>query len=95
MTAFAFTATASTDQLAITGHGLNTGDGPGAVRNLSGAAGLAPLANYYIIRVDANNVKLATSSSNALAGTAVDITSNGSGTLEVGIPYRRGTTYVA
>lgn len=93
--AIAFTATASTDQLAATAHGLNTGDGPVAVRGLSGAAPLAPVTNYFAIKIDANTVKLATSAANALAGTAIDITSNGSGTLEYGIPFRRRTTYAA
>ena len=34
--------------------------------------------NYWIIVVDANTLKLATSFANALAGTALDITSAGS-----------------
>lgn len=88
----------ATDQLTIAGHGLVTGDGPAAVRNVDGAlpTGLAAVTDYWVIRVDANTVKLATSSANALAGTAIDITAAGSGThiLEVGIPYRRARTYV-
>lgn len=35
--------------------------------------------NYYIIRVDATTIKLATTYDNALAGIAIDITSQGSG----------------
>lgn len=33
--------------------------------------------DYYVIKVDANTIKLATSSANAIAGTAVDITAQG------------------
>lgn len=41
--------------------------------------GLSLATDYYIIKVDANTIKLATSESNALAGTAVDITALGDG----------------
>lgn len=88
----------ATDQLTIAGHGLLTGDGPAAVRNIPGMpGGLSPLTDVWIIRVDANTIKLATSSANALLGTAINITSNGSGptTLLIGIPYRRARTYAA
>ena len=98
MPAFTFTADAATDQLTIAGHGLLTGDGPVAVRNLGGAlpGALTPVTEYWAIRVDANHIKLATSNPAALAGTAINLTSDGTGTqlLEVGIPYRIATTYV-
>jgi hypothetical protein len=88
----------NTDQLTITGHGLLTGAGPAAVRNVGGVhpTGLAAVTDYWIIRVDDNTIKLADSSANALAGTAINLTGNGSGTniLELGIPYRRARTYV-
>ncbi len=97
MAAFTFTADAGTDLLTITGHGLNTGDGPVAVRNVGGAlpVGLAPVTNYFVIRVGTDTLKLATSSSNAHAGTSIDLTTNGTGTniLEIGIPFRRARTY--
>lgn len=90
---------AGTDQLTIAAHGLNTGDGPGTIYTPNGTipAGLAPVTDVYAIRVDANTIKLATSSANALLGTAIDITSAGSGTLQllVGLPYRRPRTAVA
>lgn len=89
----------TTDQLTIAGHGLVTGDGPAATRNIGGAlpAPLVGVTDYWIIRVDANIIKLATSSANALAGTAINLTTNGTGTstLEIGIPYRRARTYAA
>jgi hypothetical protein len=40
-------------------------------------AGLAALTDYFVILVDANTIKLATSLVNANAGTAVDITDAG------------------
>ena len=99
MPALTITAVDSgTEQLTIVGHGLTTGDGPAAVRNVGGAlpAGLAAVTDYWIIRVDNDTIKLASSSSNALAGTAINLTTNGTGTqiLEIGIPYRRARTYV-
>lgn len=100
MSIFAITAVDNaTDTLEIIGHGLNTGDGQAGIRaKFPGAlpTGYASSAIYWIIRVDADHVKLASSSANALAGTAVAISDDGSGdlVLEVGIPYRRSTTYV-
>ncbi len=99
MPAFTFTADNTNEQLTITAHGLVTGDGPATPRNVGGAlpAPLVALTEYWIIRVDANTIKLATSQANAIAGTAVNLTTNGTGTntLEIGIPYRRARTYAA
>lgn len=89
----------TTDQLTIVGHGLLTGAGPAAIRNVGGAlpAEFAPVTDYWVIVDDADTFRLAASSSDALAGTAIAITDNGSGThiLELGIPYRRARTYAA
>lgn len=41
--------------------------------------GLAAATDYYVIQVDANTYKLATSASNAEAGTAIDLTDGGTG----------------
>ncbi len=86
------------DTLTITAHGLNTGDGPGAMYTPDGTlpAGSSPVTDYWAIRVDANTIKLASSSANAMSGTAVPLTSNGSGTLQflVGLPYRTPRTAV-
>lgn len=94
---FTFTANATTNEITIVGHGHVTGDGPATPRNVGGAlpGGLTALTDYWLIRVDNDTLKLATSSSNAMAGTAVDLTTAGSGTniLEIGIPYRRPRTY--
>jgi len=43
-------------------------------------AGLATATDYYVIRVSDGTFKLATSYANAIAGTAIDITSAGTGT---------------
>ena len=64
-----------------TAHGFLTGDN--AYYSANGGTALGGLTsgnNYYIIRVDANTYKFATTYANALAGTAVDITAVGTGT---------------
>lgn len=43
-------------------------------------AGLATATDYYVIRISDTTFKLATSYANAIAGTAIDITSTGTGT---------------
>lgn len=79
---FTFTADSTTDAAAATAHGLNTGDGPVRVSNSGGAlpAGLAAATDYWIVKVDADHFKFATSFANALAGTVIDLTTNGTGT---------------
>lgn len=79
---FTFTAAAATDLLTKVAHGLETGDGPINVSNAGGAlpGGLAAATSYWVIRVAADTFKLATSLANAYAGTAIDITSDGTGT---------------
>lgn len=76
-----FTANAGTDELTAAAHGLTTGDGPVRGTNSGGAlpAGLALATDYWAIRVDDNTFKLATSLPNAIAGTAIDITTAGTG----------------
>lgn len=41
--------------------------------------GLAVSTTYYIIRISATSIKLATSSGNANSGTAIDLTTQGTG----------------
>ena len=83
---------AATDQITIPNHGLNTGDGPGAMFTVGGTlpAPLTPVTDFWPIRIDANTIKVATSNANATAGVAINLTSNGSGTLQflIGLPYR-------
>jgi plastocyanin len=72
----------TTDAMTATAHGKQTGFGPVRLANSGGAlpTGLSGSTDYWLIVVDANTIKFATSAANALAGTAVDITGAGSGT---------------
>lgn len=72
----------TTDAMTATAHGKLTGFGPVRLANSGGAlpTGLAGSTDYWLIVVDANTVKFASSQANALANTPVDITAAGSGT---------------
>ena len=77
--------TVGTDNIASTAHGLEDLERV-RVSNSGGAlpTGLAIDTDYYVILVDANNFKLASSRANAVADTAVDITAaSGGGTHTV------------
>lgn len=76
-----FTGEADNDTLTSTAHGWTTGDQL-TVANSGGAlpTGVVVSTDYYVILVDANNFKLATSFANALASTAIDLTTDGTGT---------------
>lgn len=78
------TADATTNQLASNGHGKLTGDGPFTISStLTLPGGLQATGQYWVIKVDANNFKAAASLTDALAGTAIDLTTNGTGVLTV------------
>ncbi len=68
----------SNEQITATSHGRSTGDVV-LYKNGGGTtlAGLTDATNYYVIKVDANTIKLATSSANATAGTAINLTGTG------------------
>ena len=73
------------DGVVHTGHGMATGDGPFTFSN-SGGALAAPLVagtSYWAIKTSNDRYKLATSLANALAATAIDLTTAGSGTNTV------------
>lgn len=83
-TPFVFTASAASDQLTKVAHGLITGDGPVNVAASGGGTlptGLLSSGNYYVIYIDDDNIKLASSQANAYAGTAIDLTTDGTATL--------------
>lgn len=70
----------TSDEITYTSHGLVTGDkvtytdgGGTTIENLTDGA------TYYIIRVDANKIQLASSAANAAAGTELNIGPGGSG----------------
>lgn len=68
------------DRLTFTAHGLLTGDGP-IQFTTTGAlpTGIAAATDYWVIKFDANQISIAASLANALAGLKVDITAAGSG----------------
>ena len=65
----------TSNQITITGHGLATGDPVYYYAASNKIGGLNNSKVYYVINVDANNIKLAKSSSAATAGTAISLTS--------------------
>ena len=71
--------TDGTDTIADTGHGLVTGTVGQVTTTGSLPTGITALTNYYVIRVDANSFRLATSLALAIAGTAMPIGADGSG----------------
>ena len=68
------------ETMTITGHTYSTSDAVTYQEGSSGVGGLTDNTVYYVIKVDANTIKLATNSSNATAGTAINLTSQGAGT---------------
>jgi hypothetical protein len=77
--------TNGSDLLTKAGHGMATGEGPYRMANSGGALplGLAVDTDYWVIKVDADGFKLASTKANALAGTAVNLTGDGTGTQTV------------
>lgn len=67
----------------ITAHGYATGLKLQLTTDDTLPTGLSTSTDYYIIVVDDDNVKFASSQANALAGTAVDISGIGGGTHTV------------
>ena len=55
-------------------------------------AGLSAATDYYVIKLSDTTCKLATSYANAVAGTAIDITSTGTGTHTMNTLYPRYTS---
>jgi hypothetical protein len=67
----------SSNVITLGTHWFQTGD---QVVYISGGTDINPLTSntvYYVIRISSTSIKLATSSGNATAGTAVDITTTG------------------
>ncbi len=82
-----FTA-AVNDEITVTAHDYETGDGPFEMTNSGGAlpAGLAVDTDYFIVKVDADKFKVALTFADARADVpvVVDITGTGSGTHTIG-----------
>lgn len=69
----------SANTITIASHGYATGLKAALTTGTTLPTGLSA-TDYWVIKVDANTIKLATSAANAIAGTAVDITGDGAGT---------------
>lgn len=104
MPAFTVTAVDTTNNTLTAAGVAAVAGAPGAVlltgdrlrlRNVGGALpaatpALAPVTDYFAIRVDDNTIKVSDTNAHALAGTGiVDLTGAGSGTttIEFGLPY--------
>lgn len=68
-----------TDVLTHSAATLQTGRPCSFTSSVSLPGGIVTATRYFIIKLTATTVKLATSYTNAIAGTAIDITSTGSG----------------
>lgn len=77
-----FTADSATDVCTATAHQMVTGDGPfRATSSGTLPTGLAVDTDYWVNVLGVNTFEFCTSRANALAGTQIDITTNGTGTL--------------
>jgi plastocyanin len=77
----------TTGTLIVPAHGRDTGTGPVTLTTTGTLpAGLTPATDFWLIRVDARTLKLATSQANATAGTAVTFTDDGTGVHTVNFP---------
>lgn len=58
-------------------HGFRTGDGPVRATGAGLPGGIALATDYWLIRVDNDTYKIAASLADALAGTGIDLSTNG------------------
>jgi len=70
---------ATADTITVTGHGLSHGHEVRVSSTGTLPGGLSEGSTYYVIRVDANKIKMAWSYNDAMAGNAIDLTSQGTG----------------
>lgn len=75
--------TTGADSLTINNHPFNVGERVYITTTATLPGGLSALTEYFIIDTDVNTIKLATTKANAIAGTAIDLTTTGSGTIVV------------
>lgn len=90
----------STDTFNIPGHGFNTGDNVFLRADDANSNALpVPLGtygpDYFVIKVDNDNLKLALSSADATAGAAIDLLSTGAGVFYISDPDSLQTTATA
>jgi len=78
--------TISAETITITGHSLSTAEAVTYQAGSTTISGLTDDTVYYVIKVDDNTIKLATNTSNANSGTAINLTSVGAGTHKIQVP---------
>lgn len=71
------TNTGAPESTQLTAHGLETGDGP--LRPTTTLGGFVAGTDYWVIKIDANNVSWATTLAFAYAGTKLNITADVTG----------------
>lgn len=71
----------ATEQLTVTAHNLATGNGPVRLTGADLPLGLSTGVDYWVIRVDANTIQVASSETNANDSTAVAFSDDGSGAM--------------
>lgn len=89
----ALVAVAATDVCTTAANDFTTGLKVQLTTTTTLPAGLSLATDYFVIVIDANTYKLATSYANAIAGTAIDITSTGTGTHTITPVAIAGATY--
>ncbi len=80
----------TTEKITITAHGFNTGLKVAATTNGVLPAGLSA-TNYWVIKIDADTIQLASSLANAEAGTPVNITAAAGGGTHTLTPAAAGS----
>lgn len=70
------------ETIVIPSHGFATGDAVAYESSGDAIGGLTDGTTYFAIRVSENVIKLATSASNATAGTAINLSAVGAGTAD-------------
>jgi len=70
----------STEEITIAAHGLTTGDGLIYTQGTASIGGITNGSTYYAIVVNASTIKLAANETDAGTGTAINLTSQGTGT---------------
>lgn len=73
----------ATDLITSAGHGYYTGLKIRGTASVSMPTGLTAATDYWVIVIDANNFKLASSLANAVAGTAINFTADPGGTVTI------------
>ena len=73
----------ASNELSITSHPFNTGDRVLVTSTGTVPGGLAANVGYFVISASANSIKLATTRTNAVSNSDIDIQTTGSGTITV------------